>query len=574
MTLAHFLSQSVKKALLVFQCLRKNKRFQWMDKCEVAFQELKVMMASPSVLMKLVKCMSILVYLSISNKAINIAIVQEGVKTRYQKIEKETLALEAITIFSKQLVVVRTGLPIKQVLRKPDLTGRIVGWTVELLEFDISFKRNGHIKAQVLANFIMKLAPTREVSDFSKEWTLSVDEASNQKGSGAGVILKDPNGVMIEQSLHFEFKLGKVQGITNQDEASQRIGSLGSLVNKILGQSTKSGSGVQKIYIAASSKLVVQASKYSKEWEVEVCCAANTTTWMDPIVDYLQKDEVPGNPKETKKLKREALKYLYRRGFSYPLLRFLDLKEEKYAMKEVQEGVCGIHIGGRALSNKIVRVRYYWPILKRDYTKFVKRCDKCQQFANLHKEPPKLLYSATSPWPFHMWGVDILGPFPLVVRQVKFLIVVVDYFTKKVERKSIARILIEQIKRFYRKKKSHTNNQAESANKIVHRVLRRRLEEAKERLTFGIDVVIPIEIGEPCLITTFSQLAQNEEEIRANLDLLQEVWEVAHTKEYATKRKARLGPERILNDGTSNKLTPNWEGPYKIVGEVNGSLTG
>ncbi|RDX64165.1 hypothetical protein CR513_57312, partial [Mucuna pruriens] len=42
-------------------------------------------------------------------------------------------------------------------------------------------------------------------------WFLSVDEASNQTGSRIGVILKGPNGVLIEQSLHFEFKASNNQ---------------------------------------------------------------------------------------------------------------------------------------------------------------------------------------------------------------------------------------------------------------------------------------------------------------------------------------------------------------------------
>jgi len=40
----------------------------------------------------------------------------------------------------------------------------------------------------------------------------------------------------------------------------------------------------------------------------------------------------------------------------------------------------------------------------------------------------------TSPWLFHTWGMDILGPFPLVKGQVKSLIVVIDYFIKKLNR--------------------------------------------------------------------------------------------------------------------------------------------
>ncbi|RDX78391.1 Retrovirus-related Pol polyprotein from transposon 17.6, partial [Mucuna pruriens] len=45
----------------------------------------------------------------------------------------------------------------------------------------------------------------------SNEWFLSVNGASNQLGSGVGVILEGPNGVLIKQSLHFEFKASNNQ---------------------------------------------------------------------------------------------------------------------------------------------------------------------------------------------------------------------------------------------------------------------------------------------------------------------------------------------------------------------------
>lgn len=36
---------------------------------------------------------------------------------------------------------------------------------------------------------------------------------------------------------------------------------------------------------------------------------------------------------------------LYKRGFSFPLLRCLDLEEAHYVMHEVHKGVCGNHYG-------------------------------------------------------------------------------------------------------------------------------------------------------------------------------------------------------------------------------------
>ncbi|RDX79874.1 hypothetical protein CR513_39649, partial [Mucuna pruriens] len=51
-TLACFLSRSTKRALPIFQCLKKSKRFQWTKVCESTFQELKTMLVSPPVLSK------------------------------------------------------------------------------------------------------------------------------------------------------------------------------------------------------------------------------------------------------------------------------------------------------------------------------------------------------------------------------------------------------------------------------------------------------------------------------------------------------------------------------------------
>jgi len=49
----------------------------------------------------------------------------------------------------------------------------------------------------------------QEEADF--RWVLSIDGSSNQQGSGAGVILEGPNGLLIEQALRFAFKASNNQ---------------------------------------------------------------------------------------------------------------------------------------------------------------------------------------------------------------------------------------------------------------------------------------------------------------------------------------------------------------------------
>jgi len=96
-----------------------------------------------------------------------------------------------------------TDLPIRKVLQKPDVAGRMAQWAVELSEFDIHYEPRGLINA----NFVVELssiATHQEGADF--RWVLSVDGSSNQQGSGAGVILEGPDGLLIEQALRFAFK--------------------------------------------------------------------------------------------------------------------------------------------------------------------------------------------------------------------------------------------------------------------------------------------------------------------------------------------------------------------------------
>ena len=78
----------------------------------------------------------------------------------------------------------------------------------------------------------------------------------------------------------------------------------------------------------------------------------------------------------------------------------------------------------------------------------VKTCDKCQRFNNLIRQPQEELTPMMAPWPFVQWGLDIMGPFPTALRQLKFLVVGIDYFTKWVEAEPLATIMEKSIHTF------------------------------------------------------------------------------------------------------------------------------
>ena len=55
----------------------------------------------------------------------------------------------------------------------------------------------------------------------------------------------------------------------------------------------------------------------------------------------------------------------------------------------------------------------------------------------------------TALWPFAQWRLDIVGPFSIAVRQLKFLVVGIDYFTKWVEVEVLANIMEKNIRNFF-----------------------------------------------------------------------------------------------------------------------------
>ena len=55
------------------------------------------------------------------------------------------------------------------------------------------------------------------------------------------------------------------------------------------------------------------------------------------------------------------------------------------------------------------RQGYYWPTMKADCMEFTRKCDKCQCFTPMSKTHPEEMTKMTNPWPFVVWGIDLIG---------------------------------------------------------------------------------------------------------------------------------------------------------------------
>ncbi|KAK1563061.1 hypothetical protein Q3G72_021661 [Acer saccharum] len=142
-------------------------------------------------------------------------------ETRHSRLEKLALALVVAAhklrpYFQCHSIKVLTTYPLKNILHKPELSGQLTKWAVEISEYDIGFHLRPVMKLQVLVDFITDFTPCESVQaeqelvaliekPSSRKWTLSVDGSSNIKGSGLGLVLKSPKWDILEQSVHCDF---------------------------------------------------------------------------------------------------------------------------------------------------------------------------------------------------------------------------------------------------------------------------------------------------------------------------------------------------------------------------------
>ena len=87
--------------------------------------------------------------------------------------------------------------------------------------------------------------------------------------------------------------------------------------------------------------------------------------------------------------------------------------------------------------------------METDCVDFVKSCHDCQTHANLNHVPPRKLYSMIYPWPFLVWGIDVIERIaPKALNGHEYILVVIDYFTKWVEATSYSVLKAKHVAQF------------------------------------------------------------------------------------------------------------------------------
>ena len=89
--------------------------------------------------------------------------------------------------------------------------------------------------------------------------------------------------------------------------------------------------------------------------------------------------------------------------------------------------------------------------MENDCCKFVQKCHKCQVHGDLIRIPPHKVNAMSLPWPFVASGMDVICPIePAASNGHRFILVVIDYFTKWVEAASYKSVTKKVVADFVR----------------------------------------------------------------------------------------------------------------------------
>ncbi|GKV51993.1 hypothetical protein SLEP1_g58603 [Rubroshorea leprosula] len=479
-----FIARLAERCLPFFKALREPKNFQWTNECQQAFNELKKYLALAPLLSKPVEGKSLYLYMGVTEEA-------------------------AVADFLVECISV---------------TGE-------------------------------EKAPKHPV------WVLYVDGATNIEGSGAGAVLVGPDDFKSEHALSdSQLVVGQVNG--SCETKDPQLGRYASVVNKL-----KSG------FVSFQINKIPRANNHRADELSKLASSQDINPQRSTFVELLDAlsytdltiecHKLPKDSSTAKLVKRKAAHFtlldnqLYKRAASMPLLRCLTQYEAEYAVREVHEGVCGTHIGGKTLAWKLLRHGYYWPTMVEDAQSYVKKCPTCQFNANdIHM-------------PSILWWLKPVVSYANIVYDSARLFVYKFGIPKQIIADNGPQFRAAALRSFYDDYgielaltsvyTPQSNGQAESSNKIVLGGLKMRVLAARSNwvdelnkvlwsccttpssatsetplsLTYGAEAVIPAEVGLPSDKVGQYDDPSNEQLLRENLYLVEEVKEMSRIRNMA-----------------------------------------
>ncbi|KAG9444902.1 hypothetical protein H6P81_016242 [Aristolochia fimbriata] len=213
--------------------LKKDMLCDWDESCWNTFNNIKAYLTKPPVLIAPIVDRPLLLYITAQEKSVGALLAQcdennkerslyylsrtlVGAELNYTPIEKTCLELIfAIQKLWHYLLEHSTNLisrtdPLKYIMSRPILFGRLAKWALLLSEFEINFAMRNQRLANFLANHplpaeweLMEEFPDEEIFlvELLPPWEMYFDGAARRNGVGAGVLFVSPRRDLLPYSF-------------------------------------------------------------------------------------------------------------------------------------------------------------------------------------------------------------------------------------------------------------------------------------------------------------------------------------------------------------------------------------
>ncbi|XP_050219255.1 uncharacterized protein LOC126669749 [Mercurialis annua] len=403
--LGQFISSSAKRCLPFYKTL-KTKTFKWGKECDQAFEDLKKFLLKPPLLSRPKDTEILYLYTSVCRDATTA--VLSDLERCGAKISKNLKDGASLDTNGKEVEIILQSSPDSCVNRSTDEEGALeAGALREIIQMVNTTRGARHLIRTQTGNespsdFVAELTgcstPDLEVK---QQWELYVGREKNEKGAGAGVILKGPHKVQIKYGVHL-----RSAKTNNMTEYEVLIAGLALAVEKLLREIEKRGGQWQRRKIgreenveaniiakAASEKSdKFQRMKLKEEISSPTINAPKNyhtqeiDKRMELIWRYLEEGKTSNDRGEEEKIRRAASQ----------LIRGQPPWQEMHLCKDI-------------IGRPWRQTQRSW---SRNAINAKKHGDRSHSLAQETKP-------SCNPWPFAKWGMDILGPFPTAKNQKK-----------------------------------------------------------------------------------------------------------------------------------------------------------
>ncbi|XP_050257778.1 uncharacterized protein LOC126702949 [Quercus robur] len=521
-----------------------------------------------------------------------------GAEERYPSMEKLTFALVIVACklkpyFQAHTVIVLTDKPLWRAMSNPEDAERMALWPIKLSEFDVQYRLLTSLRSSLTWNAKGQKKGDEIECMFRLDFPTTNNEAEYEaliagldlvKAAGAVRVVIHCDSQVDTNQVNSDYECKGERMKKYLEQVKRRVDDLQA---KIVQISSGENEQVDHLAKAALAELMITPNKVLSFVQLSPLIdpihmqeIGSESNWTTPLVFYLKNGALLDSKEAARKLKVKATRFvlisdvLYKRGFSCPFLRCLSLEEMYYDMREVHEGIYGNHSRSRSLVHKLIRAGYYWPTMQKDAQAYVKACDKCQRFSNIIRQPTEELTPMTASGPFAQWGLNIMGQFPIAMRQLKYEIpkVLVSDNGKQFDNDSFRDFCSHLgIKNHY-SSPAHpqANEQVEVTNRSLFKIIKTRLD--------GANGVWPEELSSvlwayrtttktPTRETSFQLAYGSEAVIPAEVGLTS----YKHYNSRVRYRDFKVGDlilrkvMGVARDPTQGKLGRNWDEPYRIT---------